>query len=431
MIQLQFINYILDKSDFSIITLNNLNKSYFPEYENEFNYIKTHFDSYGNVPDKTSFLNKFPNFDIINVNESKEYLINELYKETKTRYLTSTFNQIRSLIMKDKTEEAETLLNKLIEEKPQFTNIKSVDILSDISRYDRYLDKCNDYSKFYIKTGFPELDKVIGGWDKNEDLVTIVGRPGIGKSFILFKCALAAAEQGLTVGLYEGEMSEDSVGYRIDSLVSHLSNGQIMHGNVNIQEEYKHYLHNIKDKVKGSIKILTPNSLGGPAGISALRAFIERDKLDVLYVDQYSLLEDDRGAKNPIEKTSNISKDLKNLQVLKKIPIISASQQNREKEEDGNVSLRQIAASDRIGQDSSVVIFLDQKDGILTLNVVKARFGGSGASLKYKVDYDKGIYTYIPTEEDGSSSISEQELEDIKNSYNIPNEINVSGGNPF
>ena len=33
----------------------------------------------------------------------------------------------------------------------------------------------------------------------------------------------------------------------------------------------------------------------------------------MLCIDQHSLLEDDRNARNPVEKASNISKDLKNL----------------------------------------------------------------------------------------------------------------------
>ena len=53
--------------------------------------------------------------------------------------------------------------------------------------------------------------------------------------------------------------------------------------------------------------------INGPAGVSALRAFIEKEKLDILFVDQHSLLEDDRKAKNPVDKAANISRDLKNL----------------------------------------------------------------------------------------------------------------------
>lgn len=428
MIQLQFLNKLLDEGDFSLVTLNNIDKSYFSDYENEFDYIKNHCDKYGNIPDKTSFLNMFPSFDIIKVNESDNYLLDELYRDKKNRYLTTTFNQMRNLIMSNKTEDALTLLQNVSNNATQCNNIKSLDILKNKDRYEDYLDKCNDYTKFYVGTGFPELDNIIGGWDRKEELATITARPGVGKSWFLLKVALEAAKQGLTVGLYSGEMSESKVGYRMDTLISHISNWKIMHGNTSIQSDYKNYLDSVDSKIKGSLKILTPNMIGGPAGVSALRSFIEKDKLDILCIDQHSLLEDDRKAKNPVEKAANISKDLKNLQVMKKIPIIAVSQQNRNSVESG-VSTANIAQADRIGQDSTIVIFLEQKDGVLSVKLVKSRDSGSNKELKYKIDYDKGTYINIPIEEDKPESKEDKESEDIRLSYEL-DDIS-KGGNPF
>lgn len=194
-------------------------------------------------------------------------------------------------------------------------------------------------------------------------------------------------------------MSENKVGYRIDTLLSHISNSKIIHGNIDVQNDYREYLDKIKTLVKGKIKILTPAMISGPAGVSALRAFIEKDNLDILFVDQHSLLEDDRRAKNPVEKASNISRDLKNLQVLKHVPIIAVSQQNRTSTENG-IGTEHIAQSDRISQDSTILIFLEQKDGVLTLNLVKSRDSSNGQKLKYVVDFDKGTFVYMPTEND-------------------------------
>lgn len=429
MIQLQVLNYIIKTKDYSIISDNNLDSQYFSAYENEFNYIKNHFDKYNNVPDKASFLATFPNFDIIDITETKDYLLKELCKDRKSRYLTNSFNNIRNLIMEDKIDEAEAYLNKITTEAPKLNQLHTVNILEDTSRYDKYIEKCNDFSKFYIKTGFPELDKLIYGWDRHEDLVTIAARSGVGKSFMLFKFAVAAAEQGLRVGIYEGEMSEIKVGYRIDTLISHISNGQIMHGNSNIQNEYQQYLLNLKSKIKGTIDILTPNMLGGPAKVSNLKNFIETNKLDILCVDQHSLLDDDRGAKNPVEKASNISKDLKNLQVMSKIPILAVSQQNRTAVTEEGAGTEHIAQSDRISQDSTIILFLTQKDGILTMKLAKSRDSGSNKELKYKVDYDKGLYIYIPMEDDNDSNKDDKELEELKLSYEKNTPLN--GESPF
>ena len=412
MIQLQALNYILTSKDTSFITLNNLNTDFFSDYPDEFLFIKNHIDSYGNTPDLETFVNKFPNFDVITVTETPKYLLEELYNDKNTRFLAKTFNKIRDLLNEGDTDSAMSLFAKAQSTSNNDVYLNAVDILKDTSRYDDYVDHANDFEKYYIKTGFVELDQIIGGWDRQEELATIVARPNVGKSYLLLKIALAAAEQGLTVGIYSGEMSERKVGYRLDTLRSHLSNTKLIRGNLSIQNDYKRYIDNIRNEIPGSIKVLTPAMIGGPAGVSALRAFIAKEHLDILCVYQHSLLADDRKAKSPIEKAANISKDLKNLQVLKHIPIIAVSQQNRESTENG-VSVSHIAQSDRIGQDSTAVIFLEQDDNnVLTLELVKSRDSVNGKKLKYAVDFDKGIFTYIPNEKDALNGSTCEQIRD-------------------
>lgn len=397
MIQEQVLNYILNTKDSSLIILNRLDDSFFPNYKNEWNYIVNHFNTYGVIPDKESFLNSFPDFDLINVNEPLQYLVDELYKEHQSNQLATTFNKVRKMLLDNKIEDAVDLYKKAYEDLAVGVPLTSVDILKDTSRYDAYVERLTSFDKYYVRTGLPELDSIIGGWDREEELATIVARTNVGKSWLLLKFAVAAAEQGLNVGVYSGEMSERKVGYRIDTLIQHISNGALIHGSSSIQNDYKTYIENLPTRFKGNIKVLTPNMINGPAGVTTLRAFIEKDNLDILFIDQHSLLEDDRKAKNPVERASNISKDLKNLQVLKRIPIISVSQQNRSSTENG-VGSEHIAQSDRIAQDSTIILFFEKhKDdnSLLDIDLVKSRDSVNGKKLTYKVDFNKGEFIYM------------------------------------
>lgn len=397
MIQEQVLNYILNTKDSSLIILNRLDDSFFPNYKNEWNYIVNHFNTYGVIPDKESFLNSFPDFDLINVNEPLQYLVDELYKEHQSNQLATTFNKVRKMLLDNKIEDAVDLYKKAYEDLAVGVPLTSVDILKDTSRYDAYVERLTSFDKYYVRTGLPELDSIIGGWDREEELATIVARTNVGKSWLLLKFAVAAAEQGLTVGVYSGEMSERKVGYRIDTLIQHISNGALIHGSSSIQNDYKTYIENLPTRFKGKIKVLTPNMINGAAGVTTLRAFIEKDNLDILFIDQHSLLEDDRKAKNPVERASNISKDLKNLQVLKRIPIISVSQQNRSSTENG-VGSEHIAQSDRIAQDSTIILFFEKhKDdnSLLDIDLVKSRDSVNGKKLTYKVDFNKGEFIYM------------------------------------
>lgn len=410
-IQNQVLNKILDDKDTTLISLNNLTEEFFSDYKEEFRFIKEHIDKYGNCPDKETFLSKFPEFDIIEVSETKDYLIDELFDDRNKRILAKVFNKVRDLLNQDKVDEAMQVYAGATETVLKAKHMKSVDIITDTSRYSRYVEKIRNFDTFYVKTGFPELDKIIGGWDRQEELATIIARTNMGKSWVLLKTALAAAEQGLNVGLYSGEMSEDKVGYRFDTLFSHISNGALTHGSDKVMNDYKRYIDTLPSSIKGHIRVYTPAMNDGLAGVTALRGFIEKDNLDMLCIDQHSLLSDDRNARNPVEKASNISRDLKTLQVLKKIPIISVSQQNRESTENG-IDTTHIAQSDRIGQDSTIVIAFEQKDSVLTMHLLKSRDSSKGNCLKYAIDLDHGIFRYIPIEGDATGGEGTQALYD-------------------
>ena len=413
MIQLQFLNYLLKTKDSSILLVNNLNEDFFSDYKNEYNFIINHLREYGNIPDSITFLNNFPSFDIIEVSESPDFLIDKLYEDKNTRVLASIFNKIKKYLMEGDIDKAMELYTSSTDVVLKAKHIDAVDILTNNDRYEAYLQRCENFDKFYVKTGFKELDEIIGGWDREEELATIVARSNQGKSWILFKCAVAAVEQGLNVGIYSGEMSERKVGYRIYTLISNISNSSITKGDRQIQNEYKKHLDSLPSKYKGCLKVLTPNMIDGPAGVTSLRAFIEKENLDILFIDQHSLLEDDRHAKNPVEKASNISRDLKNLQVIKKVPIISVSQQNRNSTENG-VGLEHVAQSDRIAQDSTIVIFFEQKDGIMTMQLIKSRDSVNMKDLKYSIDLNKGLFIYIPEED---NAIDGQGVEDLRKEF--------------
>lgn len=409
MIQLQMLNYLLKSKDPSILSINNIDDEFFCEYKDEYNFIREHINNYGNIPDSTSFLDKFPNFDIIEVNETANYLVDRLYDDRNTRKLAEIFNGIRKDLTSGEIDDAMQLYLSSTESMLKAKHLESVDITKNTDRWNDYVQHSENYDKYFVKTGFKELDAIVGGWDRQEELATIVARSNQGKSWVLIKCALAAIEQGLKVGLYSGEMSEKKVGYRFDTLAAHISNSALIRGNLDVQNEYKKYLEALPTKYSGSLKVLTPTMIGEPAGVNTLRAFIEKEDLDILFIDQHSLLEDDRKARNPVEKASNISKDLKNLQVLKKIPIVSVSQQNRSSTENG-VDLTHIAQADRIGQDSTIVIFFEQKDGLMEMHLVKSRDSVNMKNLTYAVDLNKGIFTYIPEEDNALDGQGSQEL---------------------
>lgn len=436
--QFQILNKILQTKDYSFITLNNLTSDYFFSYKAEFEFIKAHYNSYHTVPDRLTFLNSFPDFVIQDVNEPDNYLIEQLYNDYNQSYLASRFNGVKKLLEADDTAGAMKYFLDSVENLHIGSALQCTDIMSDTSRYERYLDMIANQSKYFISTGFAEIDKVITGIDRRNENMVIAARPGVGKSWVLLTIAVAAARQGLTVGIYSGEMSVDKVAYRIDTLLGNIDNRKISHGDLWYKDYYKNYLDSLGCSGYGPIKVLTPNDIAGPATVDALQAFVEKEHLDILFIDQYSLLEDTSRAKQSHEKVANISKAVKNLQVLKQIPIISVSQMSRVKNEDKSQDTSQIALSDRIGQDATIVLMLEKQEAEdinhkgshkVTLNLVKSRDGGDGRKFEYLWEFNTGIYRYISNSEDGITS--EEDFEELENSYSTSSDYPISDSLPF
>lgn len=416
--QNMILNKILSTKDLSLITLNGLTEEYFFNYKAEFLFILNHHKAYGVVPDQVTFVNNFPDFDIHEVQEPDNYLLEQVYKDYNTSYIASRFNQIKKMLEQGLVEEAATYFVESTQNMHKGSVLQPVDLIKDTSRYDRYLERTTNWDQYYISTGFVELDKHIGGIDcKNENMV-IAARTGIGKTQTLIKMAASALAQGKKVGVFEGEMTEDKLGYRLDTFLGHVSNTAINRGDLYVQREYEQYIKSLAISNYNSFKVLTPNGAGGKVTVNTLAAFIEKENLDILFVDQYSLLEDTSKARTSFERVGNIAKEIKQLQVKYQIPIIAVSQMNRTKNEDGSLDTTQIGLSDMIPQYATVLLMLDrdkQDPKKLTINIVKARDGGDGHKLDYYVDWNLGKFTYIPSEDDGITPT--EDINDLSAEY--------------
>ena len=399
--QLQILNLLLNKKDTSLLSI--LDSKQFSQYKNEFNFISNHYKQYQQIPDIQSFLKVFPDFEVIQVTESKEYLLKTLNNEYNEEFLAKTFNSIRDLLLKGKTEDAMTVLSKAASKADSSKQFEALDILTDISRYDEYIDKCNNFEDHFVSTGFKELDASFGGGiDRDNAYFVISARPGVGKTLVMIKFITAAVQKGLRVGLYEGEMTANKIAGRFDTMISHISNSAINHGGSHVANKYKTYLEELRKNTKGDFFVLTRDMIGeDKMTVDVLRSFVDKYELDMLFVDQISLLDSTSWSSKSFEQVAEISRDLKKLQVQKHIPIVVASQQNRDKIEDGSFAGTQnISMSDRIGQDATEVIYISKKDNIMTFNIAKARDGCKKYTMSYDVNIDKGEFTYIPDEDD-------------------------------
>lgn len=228
MVVLQILNKIIKSSDMSLIINHNLTKEMFSDYENEFEFIYDHFNRYGKVPDKETFLSEFPEFNILDVAETDKFLIEKLNEEYLYKLTVPVIQQTAEL-MKSNSQDA---VDYLLQEIPNLVNIQKtegVDIIQNADiRYNEYLEKLEGKQVNYITTGFEELDSIFNGFAKGEELVVLFARIGQGKSWILNKMLSHSWQIGMNVGLISPEMSSSKIGYRFDTLTEHFSNRNLV-----------------------------------------------------------------------------------------------------------------------------------------------------------------------------------------------------------
>lgn len=131
MVVLQLLNRILKTSDMNIVTENNLSSDMFIEYQDEFNFINDFYNKYGKVPDKETFLSNFPEFNLIEVNESNQYLLDTLNEEY-LYYKTVPVVQEVAEKLKNNSEDA---VQYLIQQLPSLTALQKTE-------RSRYNTKC-------------------------------------------------------------------------------------------------------------------------------------------------------------------------------------------------------------------------------------------------------------------------------------------------
>lgn len=424
MVQLQFINYVLASKDINILRDNNITPEYFLEYEDEINFIIDHYNQYKQVPDLETFMGKFENFEAINVTDSPRYLVDALREEYLYSKTVPVIKRAAELLKADANEASRYLQSELVNIAPNYTT-PYVDIIHSDSRVNVFEDKSLNADKWFIETGFQELDDIVMGWQKGEELVVIFARTGQGKSWVLVKAMQHAWLMGNNVGYISPEMTADKIGYRFDTVNNNFSNKALLRGDTSVVtvDEYRQYNEKLSNSTSKFL-VSTPLDFNKKITVSKLRTFVEANKLDILAIDGITYLTDERYKRGDNKTTTltNISEDLMQLSVELKIPVLVVVQSNRggvTEDENATPELENIRDSDGISHNATKVISLKQKEQGLLMEIKKNRDGMMGDKLTYLWNIDVGEFEWIPSSSDSAPrERKEERIHEVKQKFN-------------
>lgn len=423
-ISVQVISKVLLNQDDEFLQNSNITGDYFVGYEDEIAFIENHKKEYGNIPDKLTFLSQFPEFEIVDVQESEVYLIDKLKEEYLYSQSVPVVQKIAKLLETDSNAAVEYMLQATKELQPNY-QLKGVDIIHDAQdRYDQFIERKQHQDTWFFTTGFPELDDIVHGIQRTEELVVIFARINQGKSWVLEKMCTHVWQLGFNVGYVSPEMTPTSIGYRFDTLYQNFSNRALMWGKDDVSEsEYQNYIDKLKEN-EHSIVVSTPIDFQKKITITKLRNWVKKFKLDMVAIDGITYLTDERYKRGDTKTTTltNISEDLMELSIEMNIPILVVVQANRsgviDKDTNGTPELENIKDSDGIAANASKVFPIRQKDSQLEIGIKKQRFGPVGGKVNYAWDIDTGTFTYVPSEDDATpEEVKQSNIIDAKDRF--------------
>lgn len=425
MVTLQILSKVINTSDNSIITDNLLTEEYFVGYEEEYNFIQDHLKEYGNVPDKATFLSKFPEIELVEVSESDSYLIETVQEEYLYYKSVPVIQKAAELLKTDSNAASEYLVNAMRDLQPQY-KLGGIDIIKDAQvRYDQFIDRKEHQQDWFFTCGFQELDDLIHGIQRKDELFVIFARTNQGKSWVLEKMCTHIWQIGYNVGYVSPEMSASNIGYRFDTLYNHYSNNGLMWGNKDLDEdEYHKYIEQLANS-ENKFVVATPMDFDKKITVTKLKNWVKQYKLDCIAVDGITYLTDERYKRGDNKTTSltNISEDLMELSMELEIPVLVVVQANRsgvvEKGTDDVPELESIRDSDGIAHNASKIISINQKEhGVLNMVVKKQRIGAVGGKLTYNWDINTGDFQFVPSFDDAEDrEVTERKVEDVKKKF--------------
>jgi replicative DNA helicase len=211
-----------------------------------------------------------------------------------------------------------------------------------------------------VRTGLKRIDKYTGGY-RNQDLVIIAARPGMGKTSLILKTAIENAKAGVAVGIVSLEMSMEQMTARMVAIDTRFHLTQLIKRGF---EDKKYFTTFIEHKHRmAQYPILIDDTGNSELTDLVILAKFWKRKYDigVLIIDYIQLMEDKSFKGNREGEVSSISRRLKKLAKELDIPVIALSQLSRQCETRGGQKrplLIDLRESGAIEQDADIVQFI-------------------------------------------------------------------------
>ena len=367
-------------------------------------FIEEHVGKYGKLPTVETVEEAFSTLP--KTPEPPEFYLNQVEERYFHKRILTSLTDATALMKKQQVSATRGMLSDLM------TDLRSTEQRMEMVNFGQdafamvkgaYVAKLKDVDTV-IDMGWETFDQMNGGLMPG-DVVSIVGRPAMGKTwFLLWTGMHAWRKRKRRVLVVTMEMAALPIVQRLGAIYAQVNSRQIMTGALtDIQlSRLNMRLKKAINVEEGTLWIVDGNMR---ASVEDIFALVEQLEPDLLLIDGPYLLKH----KDPrLNKTGRVEANLEEIKYRAQrdqIPCVLSYQFNREavkklqKAKGQKVGLEDIAFSDSVGQISSIVIGLFEDESVETLkkrrlSILKGR-GGEVGEFNVRWDFDNMDFSEI------------------------------------
>jgi replicative DNA helicase len=424
--------HLIYNEEFGRRVLPFLREEYFqdPIEKKLFSITKKYIDTYNNFPTKEALFIDASQLKSTNEEESKA--LTEKIKGLKHNPETD----IQWLI--DQTEkfcQKQSIYNGLMEsiqimdKKPEaWGSIPNVmqDALSvsfDLNIGHDFIDDWEDRYELYhriehkIPFDLEYFNEITRGGFSRKTLNLILGGPGIGKTLVMCHFAASNLMLGKNVLYLTMEMAQERIAERIDANILKIKVDDLE----SIPKDvYKNLIDGVRGRTQGKLVIKEYPTAG--AGANHFRILLDELRLkknfvpDIIYVDYINICSSSRvrlsSNVNSFSYVKAISEELRGLAVEYNVPVVSATQINREGHKDGDPGMTHISESWGIAMTADFMVVLIVNEDLEALGQymvkqVKNRYRDPTKLKKFVIGVDRSKMRLYDAEAIAQKNISQ------------------------
>lgn len=322
-----------------------------------YDFVRAHLRTHRVLP-QTSTVQEEIGRRLPTVNEPLDYYVEQIYSRHEYTVIREQFQPLRDALSRRSMPEAHAIIARLSRaSRARRANDRNVMSLSEagqevIERLERTRGTGGITG---VTSGWEGMDEVTGGYQDN-DLISWVGRPSLGKTYLLLKQAAKAHADGENVLFVTTEMGQEQIARRYGSIALGI-NPTLLKRNM-LSTHVERRLRNMFLSMSGAERFQI-FSVGMKANVSSIEALMQEFGPSLVIIDGVYLLRPTEMGRNmsKVDRITGVYDELKGLNLEARVPMLLSSQLNRTAGKGGkDASLENIGFADAIGTHSSIVI---------------------------------------------------------------------------